>query len=199
VSISYTYELPFGRGKTFGGNINRFADIAAGGWQVAGITTLRTGEHYTAFLGNDQTRTGTSAMPNMIHNPRDFSFNTAQQAADGCDNPGHQTLVCWYNPAAFVVPPLAPGQQLILISQPSRISRSRKSRVSSSELSYSISSTIPNSARRAVIPTRMVARVLMAPCRTINAKFSSRSATHSKSEDCKDAGPGIHDLSCACV
>jgi hypothetical protein len=111
VSISYTYELPFGRGKTFGGNMNRFADIAAGGWQVAGITTLRTGEHYTAFLGNDQTRTGTSAMPNMIHNPRDFSFNTAQQAADGCDNPGHQTLVCWYNPAAFVVPPLAPGQQ----------------------------------------------------------------------------------------
>jgi hypothetical protein len=111
LSVSYTYELPFGRGKEFGAGMNSFVDAVAGGWQVGGITTIRSGEHYTAFLGNDQTRTGTAAMPDKVANPYDFSFNIPQQALDGCDNPGHQTLICWYNPAAFVVPPLAPGQQ----------------------------------------------------------------------------------------
>jgi hypothetical protein len=27
-----------------------------------------------------------------------------------CSNPGHQTLDCWYNQAAFAIPALAPGQ-----------------------------------------------------------------------------------------
>lgn len=110
LSISYTYELPFGIGKPYGAGMNAFENGALGGWQVAGITTIRSGEHYTAFWSSDFTNTGTSALPDKIHDPTDFSFNVAQQAADGCPNPGHQTLTCFYNPAAFVEPPLAPGQ-----------------------------------------------------------------------------------------
>jgi len=49
-------------------------------------------------------------MPDTIHNPYDFSFDVAGQAALGCPTPGHQSLFCWYNPAAFAVPALAPGQ-----------------------------------------------------------------------------------------
>lgn len=109
-TLSYTYELPFGKGKGYGANMNAFENAVAGGWQIAGITTIRSGEHYTAFLSSDPTNTGTAALPDKIHNPYDFSFNIPQQAADGCDNPGHQTLLCFYNPAAFVLPPLAPGQ-----------------------------------------------------------------------------------------
>lgn len=111
LTVSYTYELPFGQGKPYGANMNGFENAVAGGWQVAGITTIRSGEHYTAFLSYDDTNTGTSALPDKIHDPTDFSFNVAQQTADGCPNPGHQTHQCWYNPAAFVIPPLAPGQQ----------------------------------------------------------------------------------------
>ena len=109
LTVSYTYELPFGRGKAYGAGMNPFMDAVAGGWQVGGITTIRSGEHYTAFI-SDSTNTGTAAMPDMIHNPRDFSFDIAGQAALGCDNPGHQDLSCWYNPAAFAEPALAPGQ-----------------------------------------------------------------------------------------
>jgi Carboxypeptidase regulatory-like domain/TonB dependent receptor len=107
---SYTYELPFGRGKPYGANMNAFEDAVGGGWQVAGITTIRSGEHYTAFWSSDFTNTGTAAIPDIIHNPTDFSFNVAGQAAIGCPNPGHQSLVCFYNPTAFVEPALAPGQ-----------------------------------------------------------------------------------------
>jgi hypothetical protein len=108
---SYTYQLPFGRGRTYGSNLNRVVNGVVGGWQTSGIITARTGEAYTAFLSYDPTNTGTGGpWPDRIHDPKDFSFNLAGQAALGCPATGKQTLACFYNPAAFVIPPLAPGQ-----------------------------------------------------------------------------------------
>jgi hypothetical protein len=43
LTTNFNYELPFGRGKHFGANINRFTDMLVGGWQANGILTLRTG------------------------------------------------------------------------------------------------------------------------------------------------------------
>ena len=37
------YELPFGRGKSFGHDMNRLVDGIVGGWQVSPIVTFRTG------------------------------------------------------------------------------------------------------------------------------------------------------------
>ena len=108
---SYTYELPFGRGRMYGSNLNRVVNGFIGGWQSSGIITARTGEAYTAFLSYDPTNTGTGGpWPDRIHNPYDFSYNLSSQAALGCPANGKQTLTCFYNPAAFVIPPLAPGQ-----------------------------------------------------------------------------------------
>jgi hypothetical protein len=108
---SYTYALPFGRGRQFGSNMSRVLDTVAGGWQTAGIITARTGEAYTAFLSYDPTNTGTGGpWPDRIHNPYDFSYNLSGQAAAGCPATGKQTRTCFYNPAAFVIPDLAPGQ-----------------------------------------------------------------------------------------
>ena len=36
LSVTGTYALPFGRGKRFGGNMNRFLDEAVGGWRLSG-------------------------------------------------------------------------------------------------------------------------------------------------------------------
>jgi hypothetical protein len=44
---NFIYDLPFGRGKTFGNNMNRAADVLLGGWQVNGILTLRSGTPFT--------------------------------------------------------------------------------------------------------------------------------------------------------
>lgn len=41
--VSYIYDLPFGRGRQFGGHINRVENAILGGWQVNGITTLQSG------------------------------------------------------------------------------------------------------------------------------------------------------------
>lgn len=110
VAASYLYELPFGNGRAYGGNTSRLLKAVAGNWDVSGITTIRTGEHFTPCLSFDPTNTGTyCAWSDRVANPYNFSYNTAQQAALGCPS-GHQSLTCWYNQAAFTIPPLAPGQ-----------------------------------------------------------------------------------------
>ena len=108
LTVSYVYDLPYGKGKHFGGSASGVARAALGDWQVSGLTTLRSGEAFDALLGGDVTNTGvTSARPDRIHNPYDFSFDVAGQAAKGCSNPGHQTRDCWFNQEAFAVPALA--------------------------------------------------------------------------------------------
>ena len=113
LSVSYLYEIPVGHKRHFLSDAHGIVDAFLGGWQVAGITSAQTGEAVTAVMSTDLSNTGSfSYRPNQIANPYDFSFNTASQANDyGCSNPGHQTLDCWVNQAAFVAPPLAPGQQ----------------------------------------------------------------------------------------
>jgi len=112
-TVSYLYELPVGHGRHFGGDMKGVTDAVLGGWQVAGITSAQTGEAITAVMSTDYSNTGSfSYRPDQIANPYSFSFNTASQGIDyQCSNPGHQTLDCWFNQAAFVTPDLAPGQQ----------------------------------------------------------------------------------------
>ena len=44
---SYVYQLPFGRGKKFGTNVNRATELAIGGWSLSGIITLQKGFPYS--------------------------------------------------------------------------------------------------------------------------------------------------------
>jgi hypothetical protein len=109
---SWVYQLPFGRGKMFGRNWNRATDLILGGWDLNGIATVRTGEATTAIFNNDYTNTGSFAPePDIVGNPYNFSYGQNIQAAMGCPV-GQQSLTCFFNPAAFIIPPLAPGQKI---------------------------------------------------------------------------------------
>jgi hypothetical protein len=46
LTTSFNYDLPFGRGKKYFGNMNRAADIVAGNWHMNGILSLRTGQPF---------------------------------------------------------------------------------------------------------------------------------------------------------
>lgn len=126
-TLSYLYELPVGHGKRWLGNAGGIADAMLGGWQLGGITTAQSGEAVTATMSTDLSNTGSfSYRPDQLTNPENFSFNTGSQGTDfGCTNPGHQTLDCWYNQAAFTAPPLAPGQQFAHVFGNSRIGNLR--------------------------------------------------------------------------
>ena len=65
LTVSYLWELPFGKGKTFlnhGGPI----DWILGNWQTNGILTAQTGLPFSPVLQTSTTNTGTSSRPDII-------------------------------------------------------------------------------------------------------------------------------------
>jgi len=59
------YDLPFGRGKQFGGNVNRAVNTIIGGWQTAVDVSFRSGFGITPFAGaymGDQNPNSASAL-----------------------------------------------------------------------------------------------------------------------------------------
>ncbi len=46
VVASFTWDIPFGKGRTYGGNMNPFVSTLIGDWQLNGIATFHTGPPY---------------------------------------------------------------------------------------------------------------------------------------------------------
>jgi hypothetical protein len=92
--------LPIGKGKRFGGNLNRGLDLIVGGWQANGILTLRTGQPLTlagsschgvwnrclpdyvpGYSGNGNTPPPGGRTPNEWFNISDYQIAYSNQAA----------------------------------------------------------------------------------------------------------------------
>ena len=88
-----TYELPFGKGKAFGGGMNRGLDAVVGGWQVNGYLTLRTGDAFT-MSGTSCHGVWSKCMPDYVQG---FS-GSGDQAPSGGRTPNE-----WFNTADYTV------------------------------------------------------------------------------------------------
>jgi hypothetical protein len=89
LAMSGTYELPFGRGRTYMANGNRFVDSVLGGWQLQTIIVLRSGTPYTPIVGSDVANTGIgSQRPNL--NP------------SGGSPTFQKSLSKWFDPTRYV-------------------------------------------------------------------------------------------------
>ena len=86
------YEIPFGRGKTFGGNMNRVLDTIAGGWLVNGIFTFHTGQPFTVRSNGCQ-GVWASCYPDLI------SGKDPNAAPSGGRRPGE-----WFDIGSFLPP-----------------------------------------------------------------------------------------------
>ena len=89
--VSYTYDLPFGKGKPFGDAASPILNRVIGGWQLSGITTLQGGFPFTPTLSTSLGKTFTSSRPDAIGDP----LASARQPYN------------WISPAAFAVPSTA--------------------------------------------------------------------------------------------
>jgi hypothetical protein len=89
LSLSYIYELPFGRGKAL---LNQpgVARAVLGGWQLSGVSSYQTGLPFTPILSFDPTNTGTTARPNVVSGAALY--------------PANQGPNDWFNNSAFVAP-----------------------------------------------------------------------------------------------
>lgn len=104
-SSAWSYLLPIGPQQRFwngGGPWHWLTE----GWQLNGIVAMHSGEAFTPLLSTDYTNTDSGApRPDLIGDPYNFS----NAVNEGCPS-NKQTIQCWYNPAAFAIPALAPGQ-----------------------------------------------------------------------------------------
>lgn len=67
--ISFSYQLPFGKGRPLARNVNRLADALIGGWELSSILTFSAG--YPLSIGLDSgTLWEGSQRPNLIGDPR---------------------------------------------------------------------------------------------------------------------------------
>ncbi len=102
---SFNYEIPFGRGKQYGANLNKVVQSVAGNWQLNGILTLRTGQPFTLNSGGgacgDVISESGGCAPTMV--PGQTNPN---QAPSGGRSPNE-----WFNTANFVpISQLTPGE-----------------------------------------------------------------------------------------
>jgi hypothetical protein len=51
INSNWDYELPFGHGKKFGSDWNRFTNVALGGWELSGIYRWTTGFPFSVSAG----------------------------------------------------------------------------------------------------------------------------------------------------
>ncbi len=87
-TLSYLYDLPFGRGRAFLNNLQGVSQAILGNWQVNGITRLRTGFPLHPSMSVSQSGTAFGNRPDRI--------------CDGTlDNP---TPAKFFNTSCFVVP-----------------------------------------------------------------------------------------------
>lgn len=108
--INSIYELPFGRGKHFLGNANGFVNQVIGGWQVANIISISSGNWYTVldsngnFANADGGAGGVSQRPDVVgdwNRPGPIAANPSCVAPTKIHTPS-----AWFNTCAFVDPAL---------------------------------------------------------------------------------------------
>jgi hypothetical protein len=85
---SFSYELPFGKGKSLNPS-NKVLSHLAGGWQLNAIGILHSGSPYDVIYEGDLANTGNT-------------FVRANRVGD--PTPGHRTPAGWINTSAFAVP-----------------------------------------------------------------------------------------------
>lgn len=69
VVLAQNYDIPFGRGRKYGSNVNRIVDTVLGGWNISGITTYYSGFPFQPSIDNygpnTQPYTGPNNRPNV--------------------------------------------------------------------------------------------------------------------------------------
>jgi len=88
--ITFAYELPFGKGRQWGFNLNRAMDMIVGGWEISGLVTFSAGMPLQVTQSGGSIWDGTQR-PDLVGDPK-----TSGKIQDRLNN--------WFNAAAFSKP-----------------------------------------------------------------------------------------------
>ncbi|HVZ83138.1 MAG TPA: carboxypeptidase regulatory-like domain-containing protein [Terracidiphilus sp.] len=105
------YDLPFGRGKMFGGSMSRAADEIVGGWRLSSILTIQTGPYETPYFPSgegDPSGTGSGLSGEFGNGTGSFDGGHRDQHPDQLAgisvNPAGKNRFNWTNANAFACP-----------------------------------------------------------------------------------------------
>ena len=94
----FIYDLPFGKGRAFGGNAGRLTNLLIGGWKISSKNAYESGLFLSpSWTGPDPT--GTAFTSNST--PASVTIRPNQIANPALANP---TKDVWFNAAAFTAP-----------------------------------------------------------------------------------------------
>lgn len=89
IAISGSYQLPFGRKRSYMNNVNGLVDAIIGGWQAQTILVVRSGTPFTPVVGTDVANTGVA--------------NQRPKLNPAGGNPSFQrTLLNWYDRSRYM-------------------------------------------------------------------------------------------------
>jgi hypothetical protein len=94
-TASVLYDLPFGKGKAFGGNWSGPVNAVLGGWSINLIERAESG--FPIFIYDSFNQSGVNFLDNFAN------WNRPDQICD--PKSGHPTLLKWFNTQCFVAPP----------------------------------------------------------------------------------------------
>ncbi len=93
---SVVWAVPYGRGYRFGGQLPRWATVAAGGWTLTAITVFSTGTPVQLAAPNQTGNAFITPLPNRVCDGRSGQLSS---------NVRHNGFL-WFNTACFPVPPV---------------------------------------------------------------------------------------------
>lgn len=97
---AFEYQLPYGRGRAFGGGINRAANALLGDWQIGGIFTWNSGSWYTVAQQVDSANVGFKAFCGTCQWRPDVVAGEDANSGPRKVNPNNPS-VHWFNINAF--------------------------------------------------------------------------------------------------
>jgi hypothetical protein len=85
--LSEIWDLPYGRGRRFGSNLQPVLNTFFGGWSLGGILTLTTGRPFNVTVSGDPANSGQTDRANLVGDPNAV--------------PGGRRVAEFFNTAAF--------------------------------------------------------------------------------------------------
>jgi hypothetical protein len=92
-NANYSYQLPFGRGRQFGGRASEAVDRLISGWQWNGSVAVQSGFPFTPLVGSNSSGTGDTQIPDVPNWNPDFHGRLILGRPDQ-----------WFDPRAFLIP-----------------------------------------------------------------------------------------------
>jgi hypothetical protein len=93
VSVSGSYDLPFGKGREYANNLNGIGDHVIGSWQLNTIASLQSGLPFTVLANQNRSGDGDTSNPDRpAYNPNFTGPIITHQWQQ------------WFNPNAFALP-----------------------------------------------------------------------------------------------